>query len=321
MKKVFLPIIGHRCSLMDTRKHKNFTLTFMFCVLVLTAPSHGAAYRTEDFIHSNLDYLKVLEPTHVNNDGFIGLKLIDPSNLKKTVSFSFPTRLGSVVYRHGGTSHFGTNPWGIALSGPEDTDPRAVQKAKFLEKIEMEVIFETWDVDDLLAIGRMQQVLPNFNELNSKPSDTLKITLPLKLYNQSLMRKKPVTLDWVITREKGIAALSELFPEKSRQKLEELKQSMRKEFGIKRFTAIPLATIGKTKACIYDVAITTPENPFTYNFAQIVVSGSCVIGGVQFFVTRTTYHDADDPREEPSETVTNSMNYIEEIIENTLIEH
>ena len=296
-----------------------------FCILTfqivfVCSVAIAEAYRTEDFNYANSDYLDALRPVEANHDGIIVLELVDPSNLTSTISVSFPTRMGAVVHRHKAAKHLGENPWGIALSTEADFEPRAVQKAKLLrETQELEVIFETWDIDDILAWGVMQETVFNFDHSRIKPADTLYVGLPLKRYNQSLMRKKPVTLREVIKRQKGEELLGSMFPEKRRQKFEKMKEELKTRLGVERFVLTPITQISQSEKCVYDYAVGSPPNPFSYRLANVTVYGTCVFSGIEFAVLRTTFHDAESSQEDLAATLISSMNYIEEILQNTTI--
>ena len=307
---------------MNKNYHSKIALFFALVAIVfITTRVLASAYLTEDYTYLIQDYLDDLVPVDTNHDGLIALELLNPADVKQTITFSFPTRKGSILYRHQATRHYGENPRGYPLGEDEGLDPQDQQKAEFFSKMNMELIFKTWDIDDVLSFNAMQDFIPNFNELNSKPPDNLSVVLRLKSYNQSLRRKEAVTLEQVIKRNVGAALLMQAFPEKTNQKFDKIKEAAKKKFGVDRFSITPPTTVSTTKNCSYDYSVGKPKHPYNYKLAQITLLAECVIGGVLFGIHRNTYHDASNPREDLAATITHSMNYIEEIVNNTIVGH
>ena len=113
--------------------------------------------------------------------------------------------------------------------------------------------------------------------------------------------------------------LGNLFPEKKKQKFDKLKKDLKNRLGVDRFVITPITPVSQSEICAYDYAVGTPENPYTYKLAQVTVYGTCVVAGIEIIAIRNTFHDAQDSNENLSATLVSSMNYVEEILHNTLI--
>lgn len=306
-------------------------------VLAQTAP-----YNVEEILTpQHGEIIKNLDRDGNQYDGYLSFDLVNPANRYEVITFSFPTKSGTVVYHSDSVRRHGPVYLDMEMSTKDDFELAAMEKAKFKKKrFKIHTIYEVRDLADLLAWSQIAEIKgPNTSDSDLMPPRKLVVDLPTRGYTKLLNKGEKTSIQKLVNRDSAERALISLFPEKADQKFGEIRQDIEdfsrslieKQFNeigqplpksIKdwKIKTTPQTTFGRSSSCLFTYTLSRPKWP-TYNFgiALITVQGACVIEGVEFYFTRATPYYENDEFVNPAQVIAASANRIETFVRETKV--
>ena len=161
-------------------------------VLAQTAP-----YNAEEILTpQHREIIKNLDRDGNQYDGYLSFDLVNPANRYEVITFSFPTKSGTVVYHSDSVRRHGPVHLDMEMSTKDDFELAAMEKAKFKKKrFKVHTIYQARDLADLLAWSQIVEINgPNISDSDLMPPRQLVVDLPTRGYTKLLNKGEKTSI-------------------------------------------------------------------------------------------------------------------------------